>query len=216
VILKDIKVALRNIHAGFQANLAQKAHEYCAIAFLFVLFLVAAAPVRAQEAQLSGQALIDRVKQGGVVLMMRHAQTVPGVGDPANFKLSDCSTQRNLSEEGKAQSMRIGAALREAGINFTAVRSSAWCRCKDTAKLGFGDYTVWAQLNSFFDARTNEPLQTAALVRALQLLKPNQTEMWITHQVNITALAGVVPAMGEIVVLRFGGARAQVLGRLSL
>jgi phosphohistidine phosphatase SixA len=205
----------RNIHLLFQSFLAQKPRGYCVVALLVWLFACGAA-AHAQVAELTGQALLDRIKQGGVVLLMRHAQTVPGVGDPPGFKLSDCNTQRNLSEEGKAQSQRIGAALREAGIAPTAVRSSAWCRCKDTAKLAFGDYTVWAQLNSFFDARTNEPLQTAALVRALQLLKPNQTEVWITHQVNVTALTGVVPAMGEILAVRFGTQRAEVLGRLNL
>jgi phosphohistidine phosphatase SixA len=213
--LKGIEVVVRNIHAVFGAKMAEKAHEYCAYIFLWLLFSLCLAP-HAAAAELSGQALIDRIKQGGVVLVMRHAQTVPGTGDPANFKLSDCATQRNLSEEGRAQSARIGAALREAGITFTAVRSSAWCRCKDTARIGFGDYTVWAQLNSFFDARTSEPLQTAALVRALQLLKPNQTELWVTHQVNITALTGAVPAMSEILAVRFEGSRAQVLGRLNL
>lgn len=147
--------------------------------------------------------------------MMRHAQTVPGTGDPAGFKLSDCTTQRNLSEEGKAQSRRIGAALREAGISPTAVRSSAWCRCKDTAQLAFGDYRVWSQLNSFFDARTNEPTQTAELVRALQLMKPNQTEVWITHQVNITALTGLATAMGDVVVVRAGSRGVEVIGRLN-
>jgi phosphohistidine phosphatase SixA len=191
-------MTLRTIHAPFGAFLPEKARGYCVMALLICLVgLLANTAVLAQE--LTGQPLFDRIKQGGVVLVMRHAQT-----------------QRNLSEEGKAQSARIGAALREAGITFTAVRSSAWCRCKDTARIGFGDYTVWAQLNSFFDARTNEPLQTAALVRALQLLKPNHTEMWVTHQVNITALTGAVLAMGEILAVRFDGRRAQVLGRLSL
>ncbi|MGL4575231.1 MAG: histidine phosphatase family protein [Burkholderiaceae bacterium] len=208
-------MAVRNIHALFQAFLAQKAHGYCVVAFLFALFsLTAALPAAATE--LTGQALFDRVKQGGVALLMRHAQTVPGTGDPPNFKLSDCATQRNLSEEGKEQSRRIGAALRDAGVAPTAVRSSAWCRCKDTAKLAFGDYRVWSQLNSFFDARTNEPTQTAELVRALQLMKPNQIEVWITHQVNITALTGLNPAMGEIYVLRFGGRQVEVIGRMRL
>jgi phosphohistidine phosphatase SixA len=181
----------------------------------FLLFLAACLP-QAAASELSGDALLERIKQGGVVLVMRHAQTVPGTGDPPGFRLSDCRTQRNLSDEGKAQSQRIGAALRQAGVQFSAVRSSAWCRCKDTAQLAFGDYTVWAQLNSFFDARSNEPLQTAALVRALQMLKPTQTEVWVTHQVNITALTGVVPAMGDILAVHFNGQRATVLGRLNL
>jgi phosphohistidine phosphatase SixA len=207
-------MASRNIHAGFQAKAAEKAHGYCVRALAFLLFsLVIALPATAAE--LSGGALMDRVKQGGVALVMRHAQTVPGTGDPPNFKLSDCATQRNLSEEGKAQSRQIGAALREAGIKPTAVRSSAWCRCKDTAQLTFGDYRVWSQLNSFFDTRTNEPTQTAELVRALQSMKPNQIEVWVTHQVNITALTGRATAMGDVLVVRAGSKGVEVIGRLN-
>jgi phosphohistidine phosphatase SixA len=204
----------RSIDAPFKAKMLEKAHGYCAYAFLCVLFLIFNAAAHATE--LTGQALFDRIAQGGVALAMRHAQTTAGVGDPPNFKLADCSTQRNLSEEGKAQSTRIGAALRAAGVTPTAVRSSAWCRCKDTAKLAFGEFTVWAQLNSFFETRTNEPQQTVELVRALQRLKPGQIEVWVTHQVNITALTGGTPTMGEIYAVQFSGQRAQIVGRLNL
>jgi phosphohistidine phosphatase SixA len=204
---------MRNIHAIFQVFLPEKPHGYCAIAF--VCLLLCSLNTAAQTAELTGAALIERIQQGGVALVMRHAQTVPGVGDPPNFRRGDCSTQRNLSEQGKAQSVRTGNALRQAGIKPTAVRSSAWCRCKDTAQLAFGEFTVWPQLNSFFEDRSNEPQQTAALLRALQQLKPPQIEVWVTHQVNISALTGGITSMGEIYAVQFNGQRAQILGRLN-
>jgi phosphohistidine phosphatase SixA len=172
------------------------------------------AAARASAPPVADAAVMQALKQGGVVVMLRHAQTEPGVGDPPNFKLSDCSTQRNLSEAGRSASKRMGEWFAAQGIRFDAVKSSAWCRCKDTAQLAFGTHTSWPALNSFFADRNTEPQQTAQLKRALRSLKPGQREVWVTHQVNITALTGVTPAMGEAVVLRASAQGVQVIGRL--
>ena len=56
------------------------------------------------------------LRQGGCVVLMRHALTEPGIGDPAEFRLGVCSTQRNLSDEGRAQSRRTGEAFQREGI----------------------------------------------------------------------------------------------------
>jgi phosphohistidine phosphatase SixA len=182
---------------------------------VFVFLLMSFAATSLSAAELSGQALMDRIKQGGVVLMMRHAQTVAGTGDPPGFKLTDCATQRNLSDEGRAQARRAGEVLKAAGIVPRAVLSSAWCRCKETADLMFGRHTVEPALNSFFDDRSSETKQTAALKKRLQSVSGKALpEVWITHQVNTTALTGLLPAMGEILVLQ-GGGDVQVLGRLA-
>src|SRR3712207_1219854 len=58
------------------------------------------------------EAAWNALKAGGVVALMRHARA-PGVGDPSNFRLDDCATQRNLSEAGRAQSNHIGEAFRQ-------------------------------------------------------------------------------------------------------
>jgi phosphohistidine phosphatase SixA len=174
------------------------------------LSAAAAWPAGAADGATAEQAL----RTGGVVVLLRHAQTEPGVGDPAGFRLDDCATQRNLSAAGRAQSRRIGAWFAARGWRIDAVKSSAWCRCRDTARLAFGRHDVWPALNSFFDDRAGEPQQTAALREALRTLAPGRREVWVTHQVNITALTGIAPAMGEAVVLRAGGAQPQVAGRL--
>ncbi len=196
-----------------------KSRMECAVSLLSVVFLLWAVLTMppAIAAELTGPPLIERIKQGGVVLMMRHAQTVDGVGDPEGFKLDDCATQRNLSGAGKSQAVRIGDALKASGIQATAVKSSAWCRCKDTAQLAFGDFAVDKNLNSFFDNRESEPRQTAALRMRLAKLaqaSPAAIEVWVTHQVNISALTGVTPTMGEIVVLE-AGPDLRVVGRLA-
>jgi phosphohistidine phosphatase SixA len=146
--------------------------------------------------------------QPGYVLLLRHA-IAPGVGDPAAMRIGDCATQRNLDATGRAQATAIGAALRAAGIGAGAdpvrVYSSQWCRTLETARLlGFGaPVELPAALNSFFEDRGQGPPATAAL-RAWLATQPRggALQVLVTHQVNITALTGIVPASGEGVALR--------------
>lgn len=90
------------------------------------------------------------LKKPGHFAIMRHA-LAPGTGDPRNFDLTDCSTQRNLSEAGREQAKAVGELLRKSGIEKAGVYSSQWCRCLDTATLlGLGPVTELPALNSFF------------------------------------------------------------------
>jgi len=149
--------------------------------------------------------LASRAAAAGAVLILRHAATEPGVGDPPGFVLGRCETQRNLSAEGRAQASAFGALLATKGWLPLAIRSSRWCRCLDTAQgiataLGPHPPRVdpWPALDSFFDDRSREPAQTAELRRRVQSMRPTGAlELWVTHQVNITALTGVALAMAE-------------------
>src|SRR4051812_43239236 len=98
-----------------------------------LLFAAGAASAAETEAQ-----LVALLKSGGQVVLMRHAVTTPGVGDPPGMTIGDCSTQRNLTDEGRAAAKAIGERLREAGIAFDYVATSPMCRCKETARLAFG------------------------------------------------------------------------------
>ncbi|MDD2546305.1 MAG: histidine phosphatase family protein [Burkholderiaceae bacterium] len=168
---------------------------------------VAASPWPALAADAAAQ-----LRQGGCVLLLRHAQTTPGIGDPPEFQLGRCETQRNLSDAGRAQADRIGAWLQARQLAPSAVRSSAWCRCIDTADRAFGSHTRWPALNSHFGDRLDTPDTTAELRTALQKRPSGPFEAWVTHQVNITALTGEVPAMGEgFVVDRQGRVLARTL-----
>ena len=144
-----------------------------------------------------------RLASGGYVLMMRHARTEPGLGDPPQFRIGDCSTQRNLSAEGRAQARAIGASLRAAGIRIALVRSSQWCRCRETAEQAFGAHDEWPALNSFFADRSDEPQRTAEVRRFAGGLSPPDNAMLVTHQVNISAALGTFTAPGEIVAGRW-------------
>lgn len=154
----------------------------------------------------------EALRAGGCVFLLRHAATEPGIGDPPNFKLAVCSTQRNLSALGRADARRIGEWFKQRGLVPREVRSSAWCRCQETARLAFGQAQVWAPLNSVFGDRLPLPDQTETLRAALKRLQPGAFEVWVTHQVNVTALTGQSPAMGEGFVI---DPDARVLHRLA-
>lgn len=154
------------------------------------------------------------LRRGGVAVLLRHAATEPGIGDPPGFRLGECATQRQLSELGRTQSQRIGAWFSARGLAPAEVRSSAWCRCLDTATLAFGRARAWAPLNSFFGDRSVESGQSAELRTALGKLPAQGFEVWVTHQVNISALTGVSPGMGEAVVVRLSGGKVHNLARI--
>lgn len=148
------------------------------------------------------------------IVLLRHA-VAPGTGDPAHFRLGDCTTQRNLSSAGRAQAAAIGARLRTAGLVNVPVYSSQWCRCLETARiLDVGPVTELPALNSFFGAREREGEYVEAMgawIAAADLRRP---VVLVTHQVNITALTGVVPASGEMLIVGRKADGLEVLARL--
>jgi phosphohistidine phosphatase SixA len=145
------------------------------------------------------------LRAGACVVMLRHALTDPGIGDPPGFDVTQCRTQRNLSEPGRAQARRIGEWFKGRQLEPRAVQSSAWCRCKDTADLAFGGHTVLQALSSTFDGGKDQPGQTQALRKLLAGMPAGQFEVWVTHQVNITALTGENTSMGEAIFVSSGG-----------
>ena len=132
-------------------------------------------------------------------------------------RLDTCSTQRNLSAEGRAQAQRIGAWFKARGLVPARVRSSAWCRCLDTGTLAFGRAETWPALNSFFGNAAARERQSAALGAALPGIAAGSFEVWVTHQVNITALTREFAQMGEACVVERLTAEApiRVIGRFS-
>ncbi|TVO67904.1 histidine phosphatase family protein [Denitromonas ohlonensis] len=166
--------------------------------------------------------LVDALRAGGLVVLIRHAATESGTGDPPGFQRDDCTTQRNLSAAGRDQARALGAWFGAQRIPVGEVRSSRWCRCLDTATLAFAPQTTvipWPPLDSFFDARHRADAATAAALAGLaDPVAGNR--VWVTHQVNITALSGIYPAPGELVVMQprarpGGGYRMDLMGRLT-
>jgi len=172
------------------------------------------ASLQAQTGAAPAAGFWDLLRAGGCVVLMRHAVTVAGVGDPPGFRLDDCSSQRNLSEAGRQQARALGEAFQRERVQLAEVRSSAWCRCVDTAQLAFGRHTVWAPLNSFFQVG-DRAAQTRAVLQGVAGLKAPANWMLVTHQVNMTALTGEFPASGEVFVTRFDPAQPERLRLLA-
>jgi broad specificity phosphatase PhoE len=132
------------------------------------------------------------------VVFMRHA-LAPGFGDPANFALENCATQRNLDSVGRQQAMEIGAEIQLSATNFTEVLSSEWCRCKETAELlGLGPRAPFSGLNSFFQDFADKGVVLKKLEKKLRQLEPGVTLM-VTHQVVITSVTGQAVGSGEFI-----------------
>lgn len=173
-------------------------------------------PFAAARAETGEAALWAALRDGGHVALIRHA-LAPGTGDPPGFRVDDCATQRNLSAAGRAQARAIGERFRANGIATAAIFSSQWCRCLDTAReMGLGEAVAFPGLNSFFADRGEEAWHTAA-ARALIAERAHGPVplVLVTHQVNITALSGVFPASGEIIVMRLDGDTLSLAGRIS-
>lgn len=159
----------------------------------------------------------ELLRRGGVVVAFRHA-LAPGTFDPEGFRLEDCSTQRNLNEEGRDQARRIGLWFRAQGLPPSRVRSSPWCRCLETATLAFGRGESWTALAS--PSRSAAPERSRhvqELRRALAAVPAGRFEAWVTHQFVLQDLGAGAVASAEALVLRAGtGGDIGVLARAAL
>jgi phosphohistidine phosphatase SixA len=161
--------------------------------------------------------MIKRMKTGGHILMIRHA-LAPGTGDPANFRIGDCATQRNLDERGRNQARNIGDWLRTKGIGSARVYSSQWCRCLETARLlEMGSVTELPALNSFYELRQNrEPNLTALRKFIAEQPADGDLIILVTHFVTISAIADEAVSSGEGVLLKLNeDAPYEIVGRIN-
>lgn len=184
-------------------------------ALFFALCGWSAGPVFAQEATQEAWAAL---KAPNAIVLFRHA-LAPGGGDPPGLVLGDCTTQRNLSTEGRQQARRIGDVLRQRGVAVGAAWHSQWCRTQHTAQLAFPDPAgpspqAEPAFNSFFENPQAESAQSEQARQLLLAWRGPGTLVVVTHQVNITALTGVFPQSGEGVVLHQKAGRLQVQGRI--
>jgi len=153
----------------------------------------------------------------GRVLMLRHANA-PGTGDPSNFSLDDCATQRNLDQAGRAQALALGKRLAQAGVRQAKVYSSQWCRCLETARLlNLGPVELLPALNSFFE-RAHERETTLAALRLFLAGLPTTGApvVLVTHQVTITAFTGEFVTSGSGTLLELNGSgEPRLLGSIK-
>lgn len=162
------------------------------------------------------EALWTLLQAGGQVLFIRHASTQPGVGDPQGFRLDDCSSQRNLSPEGREEAKRLGDVLRARKVPIGRVVSSPWCRCVETAQLAFGRVDErWPALGNLFGRGEKSTEQVQAMRPRVGNYQDRGNLVMVSHGSTAQALAGVSPLQAEIIVLTPRGTeRFEVAGRL--
>ena len=164
-----------------------------------ILFLLISfnAPLKAN----SGDNFKSILNEGGKLIFIRHAYA-PGGGDPDNFDISNCATQRNLNEEGIEQAKKIGNFFLEKNIMIDKILSSEWCRCKQTAKYAFKNYETKSFLNSFFSQKfsDNKYRQIKELKEYIKKWNGKSNLILITHYVVILETLNISVSSGEIVV----------------
>ena len=168
---------------------------------IFKLFLLILISLTFSNQVFSEDKILESLKEGGKIIFIRHAYA-PGGGDPQNFNINDCSTQRNLSDEGINQSKLIGEFFKTNKIKIDKVLSSEWCRCKDTAKFAFNDFETFDALNSFFSAKfaKNEKKQIRDLKKFINKWESSKNLVLVTHYVVISSMLNVATSSGEIVI----------------
>ena len=165
--------------------------------FFIIIFISLTTPIKADLYK----NLINQFEDGGKLIFIRHAYA-PGNGDPAGFNLNDCSTQRNLSDDGRKQAQRIGEFFTKNKIEIDKVLSSEWCRCKETAKIAFKNYSTNSFLNSFYSSKflKNKDKQVKAFNYYIKNLESKKNLIFLTHYVFISEVLNYGPSSGEIVV----------------
>ena len=161
------------------------------ILILFVLF---------SNFSIASTEIAKSIKNSNVnVIFLRHA-IAPGYGDPSNFKLGDCDTQRNLSFEGIEQAKMIGNYFKTNKIKFSEILSSEWCRCIDTiSNMEIGKWEEFGGLNSFFQSFSDKSQVMEILLKKLDTIKEDELILMVTHQVVISHITGISPPSGGIV-----------------
>ena len=167
------------------------------IKFLIIIFISLTTSIKADL----NKNLLNHLEDGGKLIFIRHAYA-PGGGDPQNFNLNDCSTQRNLNNEGRKQAQYIGEFFKKNKIKIDKVLSSEWCRCKDTARIAFKNFSTNSFLNSFYSSKyaKNKDKQIKMLNNYVKKFKSDKNLILVTHYVLISEVLNYAPSSGEIVV----------------
>ena len=165
--------------------------------FFIIIFISLTTSIKADL----NKNLVNELKKGGKLIFIRHAYA-PGGGDPNNFNLNDCSTQRNLNDVGRKQAEQIGNFFKENKIKIDKVLSSEWCRCKETAKIAFKDFSTNSFLNSFYNPKyaKNRSKQIKALKDYIKKYQSNKNLILVTHYVLISDVFNYASSSGEIVI----------------
>ena len=178
--------------------------------FVILIFVYSLKPV---FSELDFKSEINEINAN--VVFLRHS-IAPGFGDPKNFIIDDCSTQRNLSKTGILQARSIGKFFIENNIEFSEILSSQWCRCKDTInEMNIGNWKTFPGLNSFFQNFSKKQIVLSLLYDKLKNVKNDELILLVTHQVVISEITNVFPPSGGIVIYNTKNKKAKLIRNIT-
>ena len=178
--------------------------------FVILIFVYSLKPV---FSELDFKSEINEINAN--VVFLRHS-IAPGFGDPKNFKIDDCSTQRNLSKTGILQARSIGKFFIENNIEFSEILSSQWCRCKDTInEMNIGNWKTFPGLNSFFQNFSKKQIVLPLLYDKLKNVKNDELILLVTHQVVISEITNVSSPSGGIVIYNTKNKKAKLIRNIT-
>ena len=140
----------------------------------------------------------------------------PGAMDPANFDITKCSTQRNLSERGKQQARKVGALFAARAAPTERVLTSRYCRARDTARIAFEDSEIeeFAPLDPPGEDEAAAKAAAEKVIAEVRGFSGTGNMVMVTHVENIKALVGVSPREGEAVIVAPTDEGLRVLARI--
>jgi phosphohistidine phosphatase SixA len=171
----------------------------------------------ADDVQLGPVRLVEELQDGGYVVYLRHAATERSKEDAGVVDLDDCSSQRTLNGAGREQAREIGRGFRALGIPLGAVRSSEYCRTRETAELAFVRVEPEPDLTGFPNEGDPGYDERVRRTKELLALKPADGEntVLVGHIKNIEAAAGISIEEGELAVFEpRGGTGFRYRGRI--
>jgi phosphohistidine phosphatase SixA len=186
-----------------------------AVALLFTGISCLPLPAIAQETSMEPQKLVSLLREGGYVILVRHAAGDSTQKDAENLLLNDCKTQRNLSRQGRIDARGIGQSFDLLQIPVAKILSSPYCRAMDTGRFVFAQVERSNELNYVKDTE-DDKRKGASLLTPLLSTVPvtGSNTVLITHSTNIQATLGFVPAEGEAIIFKPEGNTYKQIGRI--
>jgi phosphohistidine phosphatase SixA len=182
---------------------------------LFIAFMLASGAANAADESAAWNAL----RADGNVALIRHASAPGPAGDPADYRLDDCATQRNLSEQGRTEARTLGERFRTQRVKVGKIVSSEWCRCRQTAELmNIGPVEVAPTFNNAFVLNVMRDALNAGARATIGAWRGPGTMVVVTHGQNIMAMLGIHPREGEVIVVAPDPAsenKMRLIGRIG-
>ena len=180
-------------------------HKVFIFVLLFIPILLLCSPINIEYPKkgLTQEEIVSELQKGGCVVYMRHGSTNRHESDRTTTDFKNCKLQRNLSADGKKVLANIGKKIKELKIPINQVLSSPYCRCEESAKLVFNDYSVDDSLRFALisDIEETELLKNHLQNLLLKKIEPNSNRVLVSHTANLKEATDIWPKPEAVMVV---------------